>query len=230
MSILSHFKGFIGEFQGKMAGKFFLDEKVYRSVHNVTLPEKDGSTQIDHVIVSPFGIFVVETKNYKGWIFGNERDAQWTQSLFGKKSRFQNPLRQNSRHIAALSEFLGLPHERFHSVVMFWGDCEIKTPMPPNVLKSGYASYMKSKTDVMFNETEIVEIVDAIQRGRLPATWKTHREHVASLQQRHTSPNCPNCGSALVERTVKSGAKAGKAFMGCSGFPKCRYIRASGLS
>jgi hypothetical protein len=227
MSILSFVKGALGELQGRAASKFFLDENVYRSLHNVTIPAKDGTTQIDHVIVSRFGVFVVEAKNFNGWIFGSERDAQWTQSLFGKKSRFQNPLRQNYRHIAALVEFHGLPEDRFHSVVMFWGDAEIKTKLPPNVLTEGYTSYFKSKTTVMFSDDEVRGIVEAIQQGRLPATWKTHRQHVASLRERHGSNVCPKCGSPLVERVAKTSANASNAFLGCSTFPKCRYTRQS---
>jgi restriction system protein len=146
MSILDYIKGALGELQGRAASKFFLNEKLYRSLHNVTIPAKGGTTQIDHVIASRYGIFVVEAKNYNGWIFGSERDAQWTQNLFGKKSRFQNPLRQNYRHIASLAEFLGLPEDRFHSVVMFWGECEIKTKLPSNVLTKGYTSFIKGKT------------------------------------------------------------------------------------
>lgn len=226
MSILSFVKGALGELQGRAASKFFLDESVYRSLHNVTIPAKNGTTQIDHVIVSRYGVFVVEAKNYNGWIFGSERDAQWTQSLFGKKSRFQNPLRQNHRHIASLAEFLGLPEDRFHSVVMFWGECEIKTKLPSNVLTKGYTSFIKSKTELLFSEVEVGHIVEAVQQGRLPATWKTHREHVASLRRRHGSNVCPKCGSELVERVAKTGVNAGKSFLGCSSFPKCRYTAA----
>jgi hypothetical protein len=49
MSILSFIKGALGELQGRVASKFFLDGKTYRSLHNVTIPAKDGTTQIDHV-------------------------------------------------------------------------------------------------------------------------------------------------------------------------------------
>jgi hypothetical protein len=225
MSILGYIKGALGELQGRAAHKFFLDEQVYRSLHNVTIPATGGTTQVDHVIVSRYGVFVVEAKNYNGWIFGSERDAQWTQSVFGKKSRFQNPLRQNYRHITALAEFLGLPEGRFHSVVMFWGDAEIKTKLPPNVLTEGYTAYFKSKTTILFSDEEVEGVVEAIQQGRLPATWKTHRQHVASLRERHGSDVCPKCGSALIERIAKTGTNAGRPFLGCSAFPKCRYTR-----
>ncbi|WP_350617509.1 nuclease-related domain-containing protein, partial [Pseudomonas sp. HY7a-MNA-CIBAN-0227] len=78
--------------------------------NNVTLPlPNGGSTQIDHVIVSIYGIFVIETKNYKGWIFGNEKQRQWTQAFpNGRKYKFQNPLRQNYLHIKTLADLLEL--------------------------------------------------------------------------------------------------------------------------
>ena len=64
-------KGVIGEFQVNLAAKFFLDKHIYTLFKNVTLPTEDGTTQIDHVIVSRYGVFVIETKNMKGWIFGS---------------------------------------------------------------------------------------------------------------------------------------------------------------
>jgi restriction system protein len=116
--------------------------------------------------------------------------------LFGEKFKFQNPLRQNYRHTKALAEFLGVDHEKIFSVVMFWGDCEFKTPMPPNVLSSGYTSYIKSKTEVIFSDAEVQEIVAAIRDGMRPKTWATRRQHVADLKERFFHPTtCPKCGS-----------------------------------
>lgn len=231
MSIASMIKGWVGEAMGGLAAKLFLDGKVYCSVNNVTLETSNGTTQIDHVIVSRFGIFVVEAKNYQGWIFGGENQAEWTQSLpGGKKFRFQNPLRQNYRHIKALSEFLGLPEDRFHSVVMFWGESQFKTPMPANVMSSGYATYIKAKTSVLFTDEEVEQTVGALQSGRMPAGLfkglETRRVHLESLKERHSSTTqCPKCGSALIERTAKSGSRAGLRFLACTAFPKCRFTR-----
>lgn len=76
--------------------KLFLDAKIYIDINDVTIQTPTGTTQIDHIIVSKFGIFVIETKNMSGWIFGSPDQAQWTQSLpGGNRFRFQNPLRQN---------------------------------------------------------------------------------------------------------------------------------------
>ena len=111
MSLKSLVKGFLGELAVTTAKKLFLDAETYFDINNITIPTSNGTTQIDHVIVSRYGIFVVETKNMDGWIFGSESQAEWTQSLpGGRKFKFQNPLRQNYRHTKALSEFLGVDH------------------------------------------------------------------------------------------------------------------------
>ena len=225
MSLLSIFKGWVGEAKGAVAQALFLDKEIYTSINNVTIPAHGGTTQIDHVIVSRFGIFVVETKNMKGWIFGDEKSKQWTQSLFGQKYRFQNPLHQNYRHTMALSDFLQVEQDKFHSFVMFWGSAEFKTPMPPNVLTSGYSNYIKSRQQILFSDEEVKLLVEALRTGILPKTWATRREHVASLKARHASTTtCPKCGAKLVQRTAKTGANIGRQFLGCASFPKCRYM------
>lgn len=225
MSLKSLIKGWAGEVQGTIAKKVFLDSQIYVDVNNVTIPTPNGTTQIDHVIVSRYGVFVVETKNMDGWIFGDEKNAQWTQSIFGKKYRFQNPLRQSYKHTKALSDFLGIDHERFFSLVMFWGDCEFKTPLPTNVMAKGYITYIKSHTVVLFTDQEVQDIATAIKEGMLPKSWATRRQHVADLKDRFTSTTvCPKCSSPLVLRTAKSGANAGSQFYGCTKYPACRYV------
>lgn len=230
-SVRSVVKGAVGEAVGAIAAKVFLDTKVYHSLNNVTLATGNGTTQIDHIIVSRFGIFVIEAKNFQGWIFGGEGQPEWTQSLpGGKKYKFQNPLHQNYRHIKALAEFLGLPEDKFHSVIMFWGTSEFKTPMPPNVMANNYSSYIKSKTAVLFSDDEVTQMVDALQTGRMPTGLvkglQTKKVHLDSLRERHGSTTrCPKCGSDLVERVAKSGPRAGQPFLACTAFPKCRFTR-----
>lgn len=236
MSLMSIFKGWVGETLGSLAHKLLLDRNIYRELNNVTIPTANGTTQIDHVIVSRYGIFVIEAKNMNGWIFGDEKSAQWMQSFSGGKFKFQNPLRQNYKHTKCLSEFLGIEHNKFHSVVMFWGESTFKTDMPENVLDKGYSSYIKNKTAVYFSDDEVGYIVEAIQTGRLPRAWSTHRQHVSSLNGRHSKPittewgsesgkqTCPKCGSEMLKRSAKSGTNVGKEFLGCTQFPRCRGI------
>ena len=226
MSLFSSLKGFDGELTGWLSKKLFLDGDIYRDFNNVTINTNNGTTQIDQIIVSKFGIFVIEVKNLKGWIYGDEKAAKWTQVLYGKKYQFQSPLRQNFRHTKALSNFLGIDHSKIHSVVMFWGECEFKTSMPENVMMRGWTKYIKSKTEVLFTDDEVDQICEAIKTGRLPATWKTKSAHLQSLNERHQSDTiCPKCGRDLVLRTIGKGPKIGSQFYGCSGFPACRFTK-----
>lgn len=230
MSLKSFIKGWIGETVGAVAQKLLLDPEIYVSLNNITLQTGNGTTQIDHIIVSKFGIFVIEAKNMDGWIFGDEKSAQWTQSLFGKKYRFQNPLHQNYRHTKALQEFLGIDQSKLISLVMFWGKCEFKTPMPDNVRSTGYTSFIKKHIANLLTDDEVRQFVSAIQTGKMPKgivkSFETRGAHLASLNERHDSTStCPKCASALALRTVKSGPKAGSHFFGCSAFPKCRYTK-----
>lgn len=72
------FKGMFGEYLvNKLLSQ--LPNPDYTLVKNVTLPTEDGTTQIDHIVVSKFGVFIVETKNMRGWIFGSKSQRQWTQ-------------------------------------------------------------------------------------------------------------------------------------------------------
>lgn len=230
MSLKSFIKGWVGETVGAIAQKLLLDPKIYVSLNNITLRTENGTTQIDHIIVSKYGIFVIEAKNMDGWIFGDPKSAQWTQSLFGKKFRFQNPLHQNYRHTKALQGFLGVEEEKLISLVMFWGECEFKTPMPDNVRSTGYTSFIKKHTAVLLTDAEVQQFVAAIQSGKMPKgivkSFETRSAHLASLKDRHGSTStCPKCASPLLVRSVKSGPKAGSQFYGCSTFPKCRFTR-----
>ena len=145
---MSSFKGLLGETVINVAMWLKLDKDAYHRLNNITLQlPNGGSTQIDHVIVSVYGIFVIETKNYKGWIFGNEKQRQWTQVIMGRKYKFQNPLRQNYLHIKTLADLLELDISYFHSMIAFIGECELKTrdELPEHVLTGGMVSYVKKK-------------------------------------------------------------------------------------
>jgi len=198
----------------------------YTSLHNVTLPTHDGTTQIDHIIVSTYGVFVIETKNMKGWIYGSERQATWTQKIYKKSYRFQNPLRQNYKHVKALEAILSIPAEHIHSVIVFVGNCKLKTKMPDNVTYgNGYSRYINSFFMPIFNEQQVQDMISDIEYARYAPSLTTNRHHVENLKKRDTESNsCPKCGNDMVLRTAKRGAKAGSKFWGCSGFPNCRKI------
>ena len=72
-----------------------LPKEQYTVIHNVMLQTERGTSQVDHVVVSVYGIFVIEVKNYTGWISGTENSSQWTQTIYKTKNRFMNPIHQN---------------------------------------------------------------------------------------------------------------------------------------
>lgn len=180
------FKGWFGE-AAVRRGLKRLDPAIYQSYHDLYLPRPDGkgTAQIDHTIVSPFGIFVVETKNYRGWIFGSEKDSKWTQKIYKRKEQFQNPLRQNHLHIRALEQFLGLPQDRFHSVVFFIGDTTFKTPMPENVLNGGLLRWIGSHNRPLLTPDQLTEANAKLhQIDKATDRRKASRAHVEHLMAR----------------------------------------------
>lgn len=181
----SLFKGWLGEKAVESGLGRRLDEHIYRPFHNLIIPAQGGTTQIDHLYLSPYGIFVVETKNYSGWIYGNVKQTKWTQVLYKKKHGFQNPLRQNYGHIKALSALLGLPESAFHSLVVFVGEAEFKTPMPANVCYLGQAvAYVKSFQIGILDGAQIEHAAALLSADEFAATRAKTRAHVRSLRNR----------------------------------------------
>ncbi|EGQ9138127.1 MULTISPECIES: nuclease-related domain-containing protein [Vibrio] len=222
-------KGVFGEFLvNRLLSK--LPESDYTLIKDVTLPTNFGTTQVDHIVVSRYGIFVVETKNMKGWIFGSARQKQWTQKIYRHSSKFQNPLHQNYKHIKALETLLGCSEEHLHSVIVFIGDSTFKTEMPPNVTYArGSIRYIQQFNDVVFSDKDYARLTESINRLKLKRgviTDLKHRKHVKEVVASKVSSNeCPRCGSEMVLRETKRGENIGKQFWGCSTFPKCRAVK-----
>lgn len=223
------FKGIIGEFLINLTTKLFLDKRIYHLIKDVTLPTEDGSTQIDHVVVSKFGIFVVETKNMKGWIFGSPGQKKWTQKIYRHSNQFQNPLHQNHKHTKTLESLLELNENQIYSVIVFVGGSTFKTEMPENVVRiRAYASYIKSKKTPILTESQVADITRMIEQGRLAQTFKTKREHVRHVKDivaekdKSNPPICPECDGEMVLRKTRKGNKVGQKFWGCQRFPQCK--------
>lgn len=119
-------KGSIGEWQVKCRLKG-LNEEEYIVLHDLLLPYEEGTTQIDHVVISTVGIFVIETKNYKGWIFGKERQKYWKQVIYKKKYNFLNPVMQNFAHLTAIQSLLKETYQGpYYSLIVFSNEATLK--------------------------------------------------------------------------------------------------------
>ena len=181
-------KGWSGEVLLDRFLKMRLDGTKYKILRDIMLPTDDGATtQIDHIVVSQWGIFVIETKTYSGWVFGDANSAQWTVTHFKRKDRFQNPLRQNYRHIDTLSECLGISKDYFKTIVAFCGETTFKTQMPPEVmLFCDVPDYIhRQSVDVIIKAEQVSEIVEAIHEWQATLSRERRASHVANLKKRH---------------------------------------------
>jgi hypothetical protein len=159
----------------------------YHLLNHITLRLKDGTTQVDHTLVSRFGVFVIETKDYKGWIFADAKDRYWTQVLYRSKFRFQNPIRQNYRHVCAVRELLEfLDADVVHSAVVFAGEAVFKTDVPDGVFTlPKFLAYVESHQTEVMSVNRAQFCVGRLEATRLAITHETDVEHVLELRRRH---------------------------------------------
>jgi len=194
-------KGHIGEMLVRIFAHRHLDQSTYRRLHNVTLNTHDGTTQIDHVFFSPYGICVLETKNMSGWIFGTEKQAQWTQKVYKRTYKFQNPLRQNYKHIKALEATLQVDPAHLYSVITFMGGSTFKTEVPTCVTQGvGFIDYIKSFQLPVFSQAEVNAMFKIPQSSRRSPSLATHREHMQNLKRRSdpTAERPSGCAKSVV--------------------------------
>jgi len=234
-------KGKFGEFKVNRILQNCLGREQYRLIKDVTLPtEEGGTTQVDHILVSVFGVFVIETKNMRGWIFGKPEEEEWTQKFlpWKKGCSFPNPRRQNYKHVQAARELCNLEENQVHSVVVFVGSGRFKSEMPDDVVEGSgnLIDHIKSRTEQVLSPSEVEDVVDAIETGRLSRSMKTDRAHARHVTEdivpkkrvsagnfggksgADSIPPCPKCGSTMVKRQGKKGKYKGKDFWGCSKF------------
>lgn len=123
-------KGRLGEFYIYRYLKSLQGYKRY--LFNLYIPKNNGqTTELDVVLLHESGIYVLESKNYGGWIFGAESEKYWTQTLPAgrgqvQKNRFYNPILQNTGHLKWLQAFLASEALPFYSYIVFSDRCTLK--------------------------------------------------------------------------------------------------------
>lgn len=214
----------------------------YTILNDLVFRTEKGTTQIDHLVVSKYGIFTIETKNYRGEIYGDDNRKEWTQLIvtevtyakkwwktytYVTKNRFYNPVKQSVGHAFRIKELLSVfPHVKIVPIVVFTGDAIL--------------SYVESKNHVVYEEN-LLDVIDgykttyltdndvqavlAILTGNNIRETVSDRQHVKNLRTAAREVNatiisgiCPKCGGHLIGRNGKYGT-----FYGCSNYPKCRF-------
>lgn len=217
---------------------------------NCYIPKADGTTtEADIIMIHESGIYVFESKEYSGWIFGTETQWEWTQALptgrgKSQKEHFFNPIIQNKVHLKWLQLYLkDWNNVKFYSYIVFGMQCELKNitltsgehhvvkreELLEAVLQNAYASaemMPKSLIDEIYEKLYPLTQVGEIQKNKhIENIRKRYEKPVSSTKLPETQDKiCPRCGGKLVLKVAKRGNYAGNKFYGCKNYPECKYI------
>lgn len=218
-------KGKAGEMRvAKILSK--LPEEEYRVINNLLIKQGNKTTQIDHVVVSEYRIFVIETKHYRGWIYGDANREYWTQNIYGNKYDLWNPIHQNQGHIRALRRVLtDIPPGVFVSIVTFSRQASLDIRNSENViywdeLKKLICSYQRKliSTEQAQNAYETLSAANIDSKENQKQHVRRVREQISKREETIAKGRCPRCGGELVLRKGTYGP-----FYGCSNYPRCKF-------
>lgn len=226
----------IGDYGEKRVSSFLedLDCKDYRVYNDILIRNGKYTTQVDHIIISRYGIFVLETKNIHGKVYGNGHAEFWKQYLpdIGYKRcgstqehQLRNPIWQNEGHIKTLLRLVfgdGVP---VYGIVVFPNDADLMITADKPVLHmrevvpfiKQYCNIVITSDQMNFYRRRLFEVISTSESDR-----KVHLENVYRNKERRDSAvahgKCPKCGGNLILRKGKYGD-----FYGCSNYPRCKY-------
>lgn len=220
-----------------------LEQAGGKSIKNCYLKWQNGNTtEIDNILIFRSGIYVIECKDYSGWIFGSSSNEYWTQTLsYGYqgahiKRQFYNPIHQNQSHIACIRQKLrGYNSIPMYNIVVFGDECTFKSfenSSNAYVIRASslYETIWKieQNTNSKLSQPDIDSIYDILVND-VPKNYQTELQHIYNverikqqklLERISTGDTCPRCGAQLVLRHGRYGS-----FYGCSRYPDCKYIR-----
>lgn len=224
--------------------------EAYTVYHDVYIPNGErGLTQVDHIVTSVYGVFVIETKHYSGWIFGDEYKPYWTQVIYKKKTKMHNPIRQNYGHVQALLTYIeqeGM--QDVHSIIAFSPNSTFKFKkdfISANVIHfPELLTTIKQYKEQRISEAMLMGINEKLEKLLIRDKSDRKRlkeEHLRSIreakstkrpkrpQTKHSKNTSKQDDSVLSAACPKcSGTlnlKTGRygKFYGCSNYPGCRY-------
>lgn len=188
-------------------------------INGIIVSNEGKTSQIDHVVINQCGVFVIETKNYSGEIYGSEKQREWTQVLsYGKvKNKIYNPLKQNASHVYNVRKIVGnLP---IRSLVVFVQN-NTSHIHSANVIPLSALRNTLQCGDNVLSPAQMRTAYDALLASRTEITIEQHVCNIKEQQRNIELGICPRCGGKLVLRNGKYGK-----FWGCSNYPKCKFIK-----
>ena len=188
-------------------------------INDLVVSNNGSTSQIDHIVINTKGVFVIETKNYSGVIFGCENQYEWTQVLaYGKvKNKLYNPLKQNATHVYNVKRIVGdLP---VCSLVVLVQN-NTRNIDANNVIPLSSLKKTLRQGDDVLTPNQMETAYNLLLENKLEISTKEHVKNIKEQQQNIKNGICPRCGKQLVLRNGKHGE-----FWGCSGYPNCKFIK-----
>ena len=214
----------------------------YHVMDDVMLKTTNGTTQIDHIVVSKYGIFAIETKNYRGEIYGNDNSQEWKQIIVTKvtypkkpwktytyvtKNQFYNPVKQAVGHMYRIKDNLKeWPYLKVIPIVVFTGNADISKVSSQNhvIYDNSLLSTIQAYQTSYITDADVNDVVARLSSKNIRQIVdnKTHVHNVKEAKYKTdsiiASGICPQYGGTLVRRNGKYGS-----FYGCSNYPKCKF-------
>ena len=214
----------------------------YHVLDDVVLETSNGTTQIDHIIVSKYGVFAIETKNYMGEIYGDDDRQEWKQIIvtnvryrrkwyktytYVTKNYFYNPVKQSLAHVYAIKKVLNVWSGLIVvPIVVITGSAVLS-----GVHSSYHVIYDDSLLTTIFShrticlsDKDVTAVISRLTAKKIRSIVdnKTHVNNVNTARYKNdlkiASGICPKCGGSLVLRNGTYGD-----FLGCSNYPKCKF-------
>lgn len=214
----------------------------YFVMDDILLKAGNKTTQIDHVVISQYGIFTIETKNYRGEIYGDDNREEWTQMIvtdvhfkrkwyktytYVKKNHFYNPVKQSIAHVYAIKNILKeWPNLTIIPIIVFVGGASLAGIQSKYHVIYGHnlISTIMSYKYTCISADDVINIKNRVEQknARQLINNQTHINNIeASKREKFykiKSGICPQCGGTLVLKNGKYGQ-----FYGCNNYPKCSF-------
>lgn len=195
-------------------------------LNNFIFMSNDKTVEIDHIFINKKGVFVIETKNYRGRISGTETSQEWTQSFSNSKKKFNlySPIKQNKSHIYHLKRLLKNFNVTYHSIIVLYNNSakriKATTPVVENKELKKTIKNTAARKELSSEEIDTIYNFLINHKKNNVVSKRKHIKNVKTRLKNIDKNICPRCNGNLVERKGKYGA-----FMGCENYPNCKFIK-----
>lgn len=225
---------YVAKTLSKLSGEYIV-------LNDLIFKTDKGTTQIDHLVLSKYGLFAIETKNYTGDIYGKDSQKDWTQIIvtpvtyqkkiyktytYVTKNKFYNPVKQAFGHIYVLKKLLTCyPYVPIIPIVVFSEGANLKgvNSRCSVIYNFQLVPTIKNFKSIYLNDKDVINVENILLENdiRQDVDNKTHIQNLrkAKTKSAKITGICPKCGGKLVKRSGKYGS-----FYGCSNYPDCKFI------